>query len=294
MSCSQTGHEKAVDNSTSGTIRIGADHEFMPLTAAELNVFMYLYTDAHIHPYYETEDSVFNLLLKDSVRLIVASRKLSPQEEVYFHSRKLFPEQVKIASDAVTFIVNNNNPDTLISVDELKAVFAGHDSLWQQLNPKSVPGKMAVVFDYENSANALYIHKKLMHGQKFPSFCFALHGNRQVINYVGQNKNALGIIGGNWISDGYDTTVIRELTSIKVVALASKNSATPGDYYKPWAEYIQTGQYPLCRNIYIISREAYTGLGSGFLSFVTSDKGQRIVFRAGLLPAIMPNQNMHF
>lgn len=292
--CTPGANNKVKDTSTSGSITIASDHEFELLTKAEIDVFTYLYTNSKIRPVYKTEDSAFDLLLKDSVRLIVASRKLTAQEENYFNNKKLYPEQVKIASDALAFIVNNKNSDTLLTTDELKAIFGGQDSLWQQLNNKGGKGKITVVFDYNNSANASYIQQKLMQGKRFPSYCFALHGNRQVIDYVSKNENAVGIIGVNWISNEYDTTTIEALKAIKVVSLSSQKSSSSTDYYKPWPEYIATGQYPLSRDIYIISREAYTGLGSGFLSFVKSDKGQRIIFREGLLPVRMPSHNIHF
>jgi len=34
--------------------------------------------------------------------------------------------------------------------------------------------------------------------------------------------------------------------------------------------------------------EAYNGLGSGFATFVGSDKGQRIILKDGLVPANSP------
>ncbi len=46
--------------------------------------------------------------------------------------------------------------------------------------------------------------------------------------------------------------------------------------------------YPLYREVYIISKEAYTGLGTGFTAFVASERGQRIVLKLGLVPATMP------
>jgi phosphate transport system substrate-binding protein len=292
--CNNTSPERIKDTSTSGYITIAADDEFKPITEAEISVFMNLYPNTKIHPVYTTEDSAFSLLKADSVRLIVAGRKLFPEEETFFHEKKLNPEQVKIAGDALVLIVNNNNTDTLLSLDKVTAVFKGQDSLWNQMGNTSITGKINVVFDNENSGNSHYIAQKLMDGKKFPSYCFALHSNTAVINYVSANKNALGIVSLNWISNEYDTTVIRFLKSVKVLALSSKESTNPAEYFKPNAYYIETNQYPLCRDIYIISRESYTGLGSGFLSFVTSNKGQRIVFREGLLPIRAIGHTIHF
>jgi phosphate transport system substrate-binding protein len=294
VACGNAGTERIKDTSTSGYISIAADDEFKPVTEAELSVFRNLYPNTKIRPVYANEDSAFNLLKADSVRLIVAGRKLLPEEETFFEQKKIHPEQVKMAGDAIVFIVNWNNPDTLLSLDKITAIFKGKDSLWSQVGSKSSTDKINVVFDKENSGNSHYINQKLLAGKNFPSYCFALQSNTAVINYVSANKNALGIVSLNWISNEYDTTVIRFLNSIKVLALSAKESTNPADYFKPNAYYIETNQYPLCRDIYIISRESYTGLGSGFLSFVTSNKGQRIVFREGLLPIRAIGHTIHF
>ena len=79
------------------------------------------------------------------------------------------------------------------------------------------------------------------------------------------------------------------MRKIKVVAVSAKsNPSSSEDYYQPFQGYLAQGTYPLRRNLYIISREARAGLGTGFASFVASDKGQRIFLKSGLLPATMP------
>ena len=66
--------------------------------------------------------------------------------------------------------------------------------------------------------------------------------------------------------------------------------AVSGDsgFYQPYQAYIAQKSYPLVRDIMMISREARSGLASGFMAFVASDKGQRIVLKSGLVPATMP------
>ena len=52
--------------------------------------------------------------------------------------------------------------------------------------------------------------------------------------------------------------------------------------------YIALKQYPLIREVYMINREGRAGLGTGFVSFVAGDQGQRIIRLMGMLPATMP------
>jgi phosphate transport system substrate-binding protein len=288
------------DTSTSGSIHICADDAYKPLVDAEIRVFQALYKNAHIDVKYETEDSVFkDLLASDSMRLAIVARKLTKEEEDYFHVKTYYPEQIKIAVDAPALIINNSNPDSLLSMDEIRAIFSGQDSTWEDVDDKSAwgknkrdkkPGKITVVFDHEKSSNSRFIKDSIIHGNKFPLYCFAVNSNKQVIDYVAKNPNAMGVISVNWISDGYDSAVMKFLSQVKVVGISKKESSNINDYYQPYLAYLKMGDYPLDRNVYVVKREARTGLGSGFLAFITADQGQRIVYSAGLLPATVPTQ----
>ena len=66
------------------------------------------------------------------------------------------------------------------------------------------------------------------------------------------------------------------------------NTDGTGNYYKPYQGYIADGTYPFIREVYIINRETFTGLGTGFVNFVAGEKGQRILLKTGLVPATMP------
>jgi phosphate transport system substrate-binding protein len=114
--------------------------------------------------------------------------------------------------------------------------------------------------------------------------CFALNSNSAVLDYISKEKNCIGIIGVNWISDKDDTTHLQFQKSFKVMEIESAKE----EYYKPYQAYIAQKYYPLWREVYIISKEAYTGLGTGLTAFIASERGQRIVLKYGLVPATMP------
>jgi phosphate transport system substrate-binding protein len=122
----------------------------------------------------------------------------------------------------------------------------------------------------------------------FPKNVFAVNSNSEVIDYVAAHKKSLGVIGVNWVSNKNDSMVNDFLEKVKVVSLAPSGSGTNPEYYKPYQAYVALKNYPLIRNVYSISREVRIGLGTGFASFIASDKGQMIVRRAGMLPATIP------
>ncbi len=100
--------------------------------------------------------------------------------------------------------------------------------------------------------------------------------------------NALGIVSVNWISDKNDSLTRGFLKKIKVVAVTSEFDSEGDDFYRPYQAYIADKSYPFIREVYTISRETFTGLGSGLIAFIAGESGQRIILKMGMVPATMP------
>ena len=72
--CRSKSKDGPTDTYSSGVIAIAADESFEPIVQEEIDVFESLYPLAGIVPRYTTEVEAINLLLKDSVRLAIATR----------------------------------------------------------------------------------------------------------------------------------------------------------------------------------------------------------------------------
>jgi phosphate transport system substrate-binding protein len=273
---------------TRGNIRIGVDESFTLLSEAHLYVFQSIYVDAHITPLYKPELDVLNDFLHDSTRLMVTSRKLTADEEEYFKSRQIFPKTNVIAYDGVAFIVNRKNKDSLIRYNAIKDIFTGKIDKWSKINPNNSIGTIKVVFDNIKSSNVRYIKEKFNIEGNFPKNCYTVNKNEEVLNFVEKNVNALGVISVNWISDKHDSTTKGFLKRVRVVAISSEDNSDAPDFFKPYPGFIADKSYPFIREIYMINRESLTGLASGYLQWATSDQGQRIVLKMGMVPATMP------
>lgn len=283
-----TSKQKYSDTPTTGHIKIGADETLNPICDAEIQVFESLYPLAKITPGYYTEKDLFKYLLSDSIRLIVTSRKLTAQEEEFFKAKKFYPRQTKIAIDALALLIHPQNTDSLISIRTLKDILTGKTKQWSQINPKSKLGNIQVVFDNQYSSTVRYLTDSITKGETLSSSLSALELNKEVIEYVSRNKNAMGIIGVSWVSDKSDSTSLSFLKKIRVMAVSDEEIATYNNSYQPFQAYIAQGIYPLTRFIYVINSEPRQGLASGFVAFLASDRGQRIILRSGILPATQP------
>lgn len=269
---------------TRGNIKISVDESFQLLLDTQLYTFQSQYVNAHITPSYKPEADVLADFMNDSVRTIVLTRDLTKEEKDYLLAQKFVVRTTKVAHDALALIVNPANPDTILLDSQFADIFRGKITSWKQINPKSPDKPINVVFDNNKSGNVRYFREKFELAGNFPSNCFAVDNNKEVINYVKNNSSALGIISVNWISDTQDSISEKFLESVRVVEVGTNAM----DYCKPFQGYIAEESYPFCRDVYMISRETFSGLGTGFASFVAGDQGQRIILKSGLVPATMP------
>jgi phosphate transport system substrate-binding protein len=287
ISCN-TEPGKEQDTPVSGSINISVDESYQPLISAELEVFHALYQRAKVHASYTDENTAVNNLLSDSVKTIIINRTLTENETAALKQYGITPRVTKLAIDAVALVVHNENPDSMLTYEQLSKIMRGEIQTWNSVSGNSKPDSIIIVFDNKQSSNARFLKETFLKESAFPKNVFAVNSNAEVIDYIAAHKRALGVIGVNWVSDKNDSLTGNFLEKVRVVSLAPPGSGTNPEYYKPYQAYVALKYYPLIRDVFGISREARAGLGTGFVSFIASDKGQMIVRRAGMLPATIP------
>lgn len=293
FSCGKKNEDKHTDTFTTGVIKIAVDENFQPIIQEELDVFKAMFPKASIQPTYTNEVEAVNLLLKDSVRLVIATRPLSDNEVKYFNSKTFYPHSYKLATDGIALIINDHNSDTLITVSQIRKILTGEVTNWNEIYPKSKLGKFEVVFDNKNSSTVRYAIDSICNGTKLSEKLFAQKTNSEVINFVSKTPNAIGIIGVNWLGNTKDTTNLSFKNDIRVMAVSGESNATKTNSYKPFQAYLFYGYYPLTRNIYVLLNDPRGSLPSGLCTFLTSERGQRIILKSGLVPATQPLRIVH-
>lgn len=291
------------DTTTSGVARIVVDECLAPIIQQQVDVFEGTYPDATILPVYTSDREAYRLFNEDSIRLVIGTRELTAFEKQGVTDRRQRLRSQRLAVDGVALIVNKNNTDTMISVDLIKKIMTGEIRSWKELNPESKLGDIKVVFDSPNSSTARFISDSITNKAPFADHVSAISSdsvravdimtvtpNQQVINYVEENKNALGVVGVNWISNPSDTTGLSFNPRVNVMAISNDKLGEKGKYYKPYVAYLALNWYPLSRNVYIIITDVQGGLPSGFVKFAAGEKGQRIINKSGLFPATVPTR----
>ena len=255
--CQSKPKDGLTDTYTSGVIAIAADESFQPIVQEEVDVFEGLFPLAGI-------------------------------EVNSFNSRKFFPQEIKIATDGLALITNRENPDTLITVNEIRSILTGKVTQWKEIYPASRLKDIRLVFDNKNSSTVRFAVDSICKGAPLSDQVKALKTNREVIDFVSKTPDAIGIIGVNWLSDRNDSTGLSFSKEVRVMSVSAADKATPENSFKPYQAYLFYGDYPLARSIYALLNDPRSALPWGFASFLASDRGQRIILKSGLVPATQP------
>lgn len=261
-----------------GSTTILVDETLKPIIEDQIQVFESQYK-AKISIIAKSEKEVIQDFLKKSSKIAVLSRTLTAEEIKVFEKNNITPRITKFAVDAITFIGNKKNNDTLIDLQEVIHFMQGKPQ-------KNIKG---LVFDNPNSSTVRYMNELAGLKEIPENGVFSFNKNEDVIKFVSENDGMIGIIGVNWL---YQPTAIMDQYVKKVNVLNVKSTANNG-YFAPTQNNIAEGKYPLARDLYIINCQGYSGLGMGFSSFVAGDIGQRIILKSGLLPVKVPGRKIN-
>ncbi|HOS73590.1 MAG TPA: substrate-binding domain-containing protein, partial [Bacteroidales bacterium] len=286
-SCGSGGSSTMDETPTRGNIKITVDESFQPLLDTEVSTFMQLYTNATIKARYKPEVDVINDFMRDSVKVIVTSRKLTDNQIKYLRDSLIVARTITFAYDGLALVTNKQNRDTLLKYEQVRDIFLGRAVTWADLDSRSKLGNIRVIFDNNKSGNIRYFRELFEISEALPSNFYAVNSNPEVIEFVSRNPDALGIISVNWISNKNDFRSRSYAGQVNILAI-SRPMIDDGSYYRPDQGWIYDKSYPFVREVFMITRETFKGLGAGFIQWSTAEQGQRIVLKSGLVPATMP------
>lgn len=285
--CCEDGSKKTgrTDTETSGEVTIVADESLKPIIQELIDQFEFKWPKAKILLKDTTENRGFELIRDMETCLFFTTRPLKDSEVAFLKTKKQLPAVFPIGYDALALIINPNNNDSCISVRDIKRILNGEVTKWNEIYKNSKLGDFNVVFDNKESATLHYVVDSILDGKPIDNpNVTAAKTSAEVIEYVHNTPNAIGVIGSNWLNDKNDTTNLTFINKVRVMGVSFKDEATKSNSWKPYAAYLLDGRYPFARTIYAICVDPPRKLPWSFANYTTKPEGQLIVKRAGLLP----------
>ncbi len=282
--CSGDGKKRKViagdDTLTSGTIHISVDESFAPIIDSQIKVFMSQHPKATIIPHYKPEADCIKDLLSDSTRMVIMTRGLTDDEELFYKDTIGFvPLWGRIATDAIAVVMHPKAKDSLFSVAELRSMLNGTSGYKYQL----------VMDGLKATSTVRFLMDSVLRGQPLSGNVMAARSSEGVIDYVASNPGAMGFIGVSWIGNKEDPAQMSFQKRVRLAALQCANCEEEV-FVRPYQANMALKRYPLNRGLYYVLKENFAGLGKGFVNFLTHEKGQLIFRRGYLVPDRMALQ----
>lgn len=203
----------------------------------------------------------FKSLIKGEIDIGAASRPIQANE-----ARQLAEKYGKIgmgfwvAKDALSIYLNPENPIRNLSLAQLKAIFTGDISNWEQVGGNQQP--IDVIIRSPNSGTYLYFKEHVLEGESYSSAAKTLSTTAAVVKAISERVGAIGYGG-----IAYGQNLIH--CQINNVAPTEQN--------------VRTDTYPIIRYLYLYTIDTPQGEVKSFIDWVLKD-GQKVVRQVGYIP----------
>jgi phosphate transport system substrate-binding protein len=203
-----------------------------------------------------------------------SSRPMNAEEEALFKEKNIDIVPFTFAHDALAIIVHPSVSIDSFAVDEVKRIFKGEITDWQQLGLDKKP--LTIYGRQNNSGTHAYLKKKL--GIEFSLYAKEMNGNAQIIEAVKADKGGVGYVGAGYvIKNGKQSD-----STIKIIKIYTPQSKaySPLDY-----EAVVTQQYYFQRPLFQYILKSSYAKAQPLLDFERSAIGQKIIVNNGYFPA---------
>jgi len=193
--------------------------------------------------------------IKDAINGVseigMSSRELKSEEE----------SQVKattIAYDGIAIIINKNNPIKNMTSDEIKGIYTGQITNWNQIEGgKDAP---IVVVSREEGSGTRDAFQEIVGYKSEELLPDAMIANATgaIKETVAGNNNAIGFVSFEYLDDKVNIVNVENV--------------------EPTAELVKSGKYKISRPFIVANKEgSLSEEGQKFIDFILSDEGQTIV-----------------
>ncbi|MEN6443679.1 MAG: phosphate ABC transporter substrate-binding protein [Methanoregula sp.] len=170
-----------------------------------------------------------------------------------------------VAQDAIALVVNPSNTIPYITLDQAKNIYLGKITKWNQITGADVPNtnnQIVVIGRDSASGTRSYFDETVLLKATPTNKMLEKNSNGAVAQTVAQTPGAIG-----YVSIGFVTPDIKPLP----IWYNYQKIITPS------IATVKDKTYPVSRSLYVITNGQPTGLTKGFIDYILSPAGQKIV-----------------
>jgi phosphate transport system substrate-binding protein len=276
--CSNCGAEvTGNEDGTSGSFKIIGSNTVEPLSALWAEEFMKENPDISISVSGPGSGVGIAALIDGTTDIAQASRAMKPAEYDQARANGKDPVEITVAMDALSVVVNPNNPVSELTIAQLSAIFSGKITNWKEIGGNDAP-IVALSRDTNSGTHVFFKEhvvqmagldtedKSLEYGPKV----LLLPSTKEGVEEVAKNENAIFYPGLGYVTDEVKPLAIKKTAGDKGVL--------------PSVETAQDATYPIARALYYYTDGEPTGAIKAYIDYCLSAKGQEQVLEADYVP----------
>ncbi|QAV33398.1 phosphate ABC transporter substrate-binding protein, PhoT family [Fervidobacterium changbaicum] len=199
-----------------------------------------------------------------------SSRWLKDSEVQKMLELKKWFAPVLVAWDGIAIVVHKNLPINNITIDQLRDIYTGKITRWNQLNP-NLPNAEIVPFSRNTASGTFEVFKeKVLGDEKMSPRVRMLESSMAELETVAKTPYSIAYFGVGYVDQ-----------SVKVISVNG---------VMPTKQNILSYKYPLSRPLFVFVDVTKgwpeEGPIADFLRFIVSKRGQELVEKAGFVAAL--------
>lgn len=207
-------------------------------------------------------------LIDGTTDIAMASRDLKTEEKLKFSEAKKEIEEVVIAFDALTVIVNPANGVSKLTREQLEKIFTGEIKNWKDVGGAD---EKIVAYSRESSSGTYeFFKEEVMAKKNYATDVLSLPATGAIVQAVGQTKGAIGYIG-----------LAYETKEVKQLAVSYDQGKT---FVEPSIASAKDKSYPISRPLFYMYDKTNAAKVKSIIDYALSDAGQKTVSDIGYIP----------
>ncbi|MBU0630590.1 MAG: phosphate ABC transporter substrate-binding protein [Candidatus Margulisbacteria bacterium] len=213
-------------------------------------------------------------LINGTTDIAETSRDMEPKEIALAKKRGVQPNEIRVANDGITIIVNPANQVNRLNVKQLSDIYSGKIKNWKEVGGKDE--NIVVLSRDRNSGTHVFFSEHVVkmgdpkNTNEFAPSVLMMPSNQAIVEEVVANRSAIGYIGLGYLSS-------RE----KALAVSAGSGTS---YVMPSIKTVTSKEYPIARSLQFYTNGDPVGEVKSFVDFVLSAEGQKIVLKMDFVP----------
>ena len=213
-------------------------------------------------------------LVNGTIDIANASRQIKAEELETAHENGVSPVEHVVARDAIAVVIHPSNPVDQLTIGQISSIYRGDITNWRGVGGEDRP--IVLLSRETNSGTHVYFLEQVVRqGDKEDKTLFSpdtllLPSSEGISSEVRQNPNVIGYDGLGYVTPDQ-----------KVIAVAR---GPAGPYVLPTVETVNSGMYPIARDLYMYTAGEPSGEVADYLEWILGERAQAIVRELGFVP----------